>query len=310
MPSVNGTKVMGATCAADAIAQVGADFSVSLQDVYRLTADGVKAIPGRRVIVRDDTGTEFGVVSERYALIQNAAAFEFFDRIVSEGLAEYTTAGIINGGERVWCQASMPGGFTIPGTEDRTEPYAMLTTTHDGSGACQIIFGAVRLFCSNRMRLARRQGRTAWSIRHMGNPENAIRDARNAMEEAAGLFKVYQERAHALAAAQCSREDLDAYLLRLIPDNKTAATTNARTENIRREIASLAHHGQGNSLPGIRGTWWAALNGVTEYVDHRRSARGQNAAEKAEGRFDSAEFGSGASMKENALELALEMSST
>jgi hypothetical protein len=31
----------------------------------------------------------------------------------------------------------------------------------------------------------------------------------------------------------------------------------------------LFEDGQGQSLPQVRGTLWAAYNGVTEYVDHR-----------------------------------------
>lgn len=299
-----GRKVEGILQAEEAIKTAGADWLVRLDDVYRMTDSGIKAIPGRRVIVREDTGAEFGIVTEQYTPIQNAHAFGFFDPIVREGLAEYETAGVLGGGERVWCMASMPGGFTIPGTEDRTEPYAMLTTTHDGSGACQIIFTAVRVVCQNTVRLAMSQGRAMWSIRHTGNVERALADARAALNEGAGLFKLYQERAHELAARQCSPANLEQYLNTLVPDNSAAKTTNARTENIRAEIKHLAAHGKGQAQ--VRGTWWAALNGVTEYVDHSRSARGTE-AEKTENRFDSSMFGSGAKMKAEALDLALEL---
>ena len=306
MPSVIGTKVAGATCAAEVIQRLDADWDVTLDDVYRMNAEGFQAIPGRRVIVREDNGEPFGIVTDQYRPIQNRDAFGFFDAIVREGLAQYETGGVLGGGERVWIQAGMPGGFTLPGTSDRTEPYAMLTTTHDGSGACQILFGAVRLTCSNKMRLARQQGSTAWAIRHTGNTERALSDARDAMNEAAGLFKLYQERAHALCSVACPDASLREYLNRLVPDN-AKAENNARTENIRHEIRHLAYNGKGNNEDGIRGTWWAALNGVTEYVDHARSARGSSSSEKAESRFDSSTFGSGARLKAEALELSLEL---
>lgn len=301
-----GQKVEGLLEAAQAIKTAGADWQVKLEDVYRLTDAGLRAIQNRRVIVREDTGTEFGIVTEAYSPIQNAQAFGFFDPIVREGLAQYETAGVLGAGERVWVMAAMPGGFTLPGTQDRTEPYALLTTTHDGSGACRILFTAVRVVCQNTLNIAER-ARSAWSIRHTGNPEAALSDARRAMNEAAGLFKLYQERAHKLAAKSCDRDTLAQYLNTLVPDSKTAKTTNARTENIRAEITHLAAHGKGNSADGIRGTWWAALNAVTEYVDHSRSARGSAAGEKIESRFDSSMFGSGATLKTEALDLALEL---
>ena len=61
-----GKRIVGRMLAEEAIRAAGADWTVSLQDVYRLTGDGLKAVQGRRVIVRDDTGAEFGVVSDRY----------------------------------------------------------------------------------------------------------------------------------------------------------------------------------------------------------------------------------------------------
>ena len=297
-----GTAVKGVLYAAEAIQKTRADWRVNLEPVYRLTSAGVKEVENRRVIVREDTGAEFGIVTKAYSPIQNSDAFNFFDPIVKEGLAQYETAGVLGAGERVWVQCSMPGGFTLPGTKDRTNPFAFLTTTHDGSGACQIIFGSVRVVCQNTIRLAMRNGKTAWSIRHVGNVEAAIKDARHAMGEAQGLFAAYQRRAHALAQAACSRDALAQYLLTLIPDNAAAKTTNARTANIRAEIIHLAQHGKGNDGR----TFWSAYNGVTEYVDHERSARGTE-SEKAANRFESSFFGSGASLKQDALDLALDM---
>lgn len=302
-----GTKVEGILQAAEAIQAAGMDFRVNLDDVYRMAPEGIKAIPGRRVIVREDNGAPFGIVSEQYRPIQNADAFGFFDPIVAEGLAQYETAGALGGGERVWVMAAMPGGFKIPGTQDMHKPYALLTTTHDGTGACRILFNVTRVVCQNTLNIATGESKAAWSIRHTGDTARALDDARHAMNEAAGLFKIYEQRAAALASAQCNAAALEAYLQRLAPDN-AKADNNARTQNIRAEIRHRAQHGKGNDAPGIRGSWYAALNGVTEYVDHARSARGNSSAQKAESRFDSATFGSGARMKADALEAALELS--
>ena len=103
------------------------------------------------------------------------------------------------------------------------------------------------------------------------------------------------------------RSSLKTYLEALIPDN-AKADNNSRTQNIRAEIRQLARFGKGNNEDGVRGSWWAALNGVTEYVDHSRSARGGDTAAKTESRFDSSTFGSGARLKQEALEMALQQS--
>lgn len=59
--------------------------------------------------------------------------------------------------------------------------------------------------------------------------------------------------------------------------------------------------GRGATLESAQGTAWGLLNAVTEYVDHERRAR------STEYRMDSAWFGAGASLKERALNAALQL---
>ena len=54
-------------------------------------------------------------------------------------------------------------------------------------------------------------------------------------------------------------------------------------------------------LTAAKGTAWGLLNAVTEFVDHERRARSQ------EYRLDSAWFGQGASLKQRALDQALQL---
>lgn len=59
--------------------------------------------------------------------------------------------------------------------------------------------------------------------------------------------------------------------------------------------------GRGAELTAAKGTAWGLLNAVTEFVDHERRARSQ------EYRLDSAWFGQGASLKQRALDQALQL---
>lgn len=62
-----------------------------------------------------------------------------------------------------------------------------------------------------------------------------------------------------------------------------------------------------NTLPGMRGTLWAALNAATEFADHHRRFRGTTSAAKAENRLDSIWFGSSAEFKATAYRSAMEL---
>ena len=60
-------------------------------------------------------------------------------------------------------------------------------------------------------------------------------------------------------------------------------------------------HGRGAELAAAKGTAWGLLCAVTEFVDHERRAR------SPEYRLDSAWFGQGASLKQRALDQAIEL---
>lgn len=59
----------------------------------------------------------------------------------------------------------------------------------------------------------------------------------------------------------------------------------------------------------VGSTYWAALNAVTEYVDHHQNTRGANEAQRREARFTSLLFGPKNTIKTQALETALSLAS-
>ncbi len=58
-------------------------------------------------------------------------------------------------------------------------------------------------------------------------------------------------------------------------------------------------------MPEVRGTLWAAYNGVTELIDHRKAR--PYGADTTLGRLNSIWFGRGAAIKERALRVAEQM---
>ena len=73
-----------------------------------------------------------------------------------------------------------------------------------------------------------------------------------------------------------------------------------RTKNILQSVETLFTTGKGNDLPGVEGTYWAAYNAVTEYLNYDRGRNNAN-------RMDSLWFGQNKQMSSNALDTALEL---
>ena len=76
-----GTELNHPATAKEAIEVAQLDYQVELQPVFlrnNILIDDVKAT------VRIDTNQTFGIVSDRYKIVQNVDAFDFFDTVVGE----------------------------------------------------------------------------------------------------------------------------------------------------------------------------------------------------------------------------------
>ena len=73
-----------------------------------------------------------------------------------------------------------------------------------------------------------------------------------------------------------------------------------RTKNQIALITKLFDEGKGNTNPAVAGSWWAAYNGVTEYLSYVAGNNNDN-------RMSSLWFGTGATKNKLAFETAVEM---
>ena len=75
------------------------------------------------------------------------------------------------------------------------------------------------------------------------------------------------------------------------------------------QIAQAVSVKVSSGIGGIAGTWWSALNAVTESIDHESVVRGATDRDRAENRMmaNIGIHGRAAAFKREALELALSM---
>jgi len=103
---------------------------------------------------------------------------------------------------------------------------------------------------------------------------------------------------------QINQVRLEEYLNEVLPDPKDRENEQsvARIRNLRIAATSLFERGRGNDAPKVRGTLWAAYNGLTELVDHHTESR------NSETRLAYACFGEGYLLKARAYRVAGEKS--
>jgi len=300
-----GCRLDAPATAREAIQAANLDYDVTLAKLT--TTDGIP-VTSRKAVVRTDTDDILGVVGTSYVPVQNREAFAFLDAIVADGSLRYHTAGALRKGERIWLLAKLPGQIRVRFSEDVSEKYLLLHNSHDGSSALRVHFTSVRVVCSNTLSVAERQGRgDGVSIRHQGDLPSKIRQARDVLGIAARHFDDLEGHFDLMARHYPNYSQVSAYFKSLVPDPEEG--NKARAENVRNELFRLFENGKGQDIPEIKLTTWAALNAVTEYVDHLRPTRAKTEFDRAANRLESAWFGSGSLLKQKAFESALEMAS-
>lgn len=260
-------------------------------------------VPRFRTTVRSSDRSALGIVSEKYGVIQNAELAALADAIAGEGNAWCHTAGSLDEGRRVWFLMQIPGQIWIEGDASPIDQFFLLNTRHDGTAACRLQFTPVRVVCNNTLTMAIEGGKDAgFSLRHSENVADHLETARDAMASAVRYYEGFRDVAGRLARATYTAEQVKALAEYLFPGREDG-TAAAITVSYREAIQGLFDGGKGHA--GIRGTAWAAVNAVAEFVDHGRNHRATPGSSADENRTKAIWFGSGVDIKKLALQRVL-----
>lgn len=280
-------------------ASVKAGLNWEAELVPLVTADtGAKV--EHRAVRRKNDGRVLGVVGPRYTVLQNQDAFQWFEPFLHTKEAALHTAGSLRNGSRIWVLAELNRDPLVIAQDDEVDKYLLLSHSHDGSLAVRVGFTPVRVVCANTLAMA--HGADASKlirVKHTKDVHQNLASIREVINLANAEFEATAEQYRLLARKSINQADLQRYVQKVlkVQDDKDTGT---RMKNIMEEIVSLAEAGRGNDLPAVRGTFWTAYNGVTEWLTYSRGRSQEN-------RLNSLWFGDGSNLNRQALEAALEM---
>lgn len=192
-----------------------ADYTVDSTPVfYNVNGEFVEN-PDYRHIYRTDNKEVLGLVTSGYGIVQNSEAFEFVNNLCCGGNKNtpfIEACGVLGKGERVFVTAKFPEQFQIGDTfDDHGEMYAVITTSHDGSGAVTVVMTPIRVVCNNTLQYAMyRNNISKFSFKHTSGVK--ARMSAN-VTHAAQVLKCYdatmaaiQEQTATLAKVQVSEK--------------------------------------------------------------------------------------------------------
>lgn len=234
-------------------------------------------VPNHFVTLRNDTNETFGVVGNQYEIVQNREAFAFFDNIVGEGAAFYETAGALGNGQKIFITAKMPNDIIrIGGTDDVTEMFVVLTSSHDGSGSIIAMVTPIRVVCQNTLNAALANCVNKVKIRHTQNAHKALEQAHEVLGITHILTQELNECFNFLAKKKVTDAQVSQLVTEIFPtgSKKEDGEENKRIISIRDNFFKGYNSGVGQEL--IRGTAWGVYNGVTHYLDHAKEYKNES----------------------------------
>ena len=280
----------------EAIEQSGLNWEVGTKDL--VTVDG-QPVPARATYRKSDNSI-LGVVGPRYVPLQNKDAFEWFQPFVDAGECSLHTGGSLSDGQKVWVLAQLNRDPSEIVSGDEVQKFILLSNSHDGTTAIRVGYTPIRVVCVNTLAFAHSSKESALlRIRHTRSAQGKLDNVRDIMDNINAQFEATAEQYRFLASRDFNQHDVQKYVKVLLGvDKKAPEDIKTRTQNILTEILATIE-GPKQSMPGVRGTWWAAYNGFNEYLNYTKGRNTNN-------RLESLWFGQNGTDNNKALQLATE----
>lgn len=289
--------------------RIGLTFNVGKYPTfwYNEAAGAFEQIPNRVTLVREDVYAPLSIVSNRYQYPQPSDVIDFFMDVTDKFGFTMETLGSLADGRWIWGMAKTPHGFSVKG--DLINTYLLLATSYDGKFSTTGSFVTERVVCRNTLDIALsesgRAGRPVVRVPHIRTFDaDEIKSALGLLDDSVGSF---QSLAEQLASIEVTDRQAVEYFLELMshPVDEDA-TEEELVEQVGRlysvkQLLSCYQSAPGQGTDAADGTAWGLVNAVTFFTDHQRRAKDNGR------RMASSWFGTGAKLKQKAVEQALKL---
>lgn len=300
-----GDVVEGAMDAEEVQYRARTGYRVDTTRAFYLDADGqMQEAEGHKAIIRVDTGQLFTFATNSFVPIQNIDVLRVVQQIVDTDEAGWVAHAAVEDGAKLFAVLSLKHlGISIPADPSHHWPYLIATWAHDATESLRIAPYDFRVECANMRRAfmaATEGGALTIRIRHIGDVESQLIDAKRVLGFAQNHFDRYQSLMNTLAETPVTLPFVESFVQALIPIPKDMDRPAAR-EAARTSIINIFD--RSTTLTGVDQTAYRLIQSVDEYADHYRPLRVRDESKKAERRFRQVTDGPAADLKNRAMSL-------
>jgi len=253
--------------------------------------------------------TDSRAVGDRFTILPNRDAFKWFDPFLQANEATLNTAGALLEGSRIWVLAKLQRDPIVVTPQDIVEKYLLLSHAHDGSLAIRVGFTPIRVVCHNTLSAAHNDKASKLiRVKHSKSLATNLENIRATMNVINQEFEATAQQYKLLVNKQINAADVRKYVKRVFElDELKDEEISTRSLNLIGKVEELFETGKGNTLPTVKGSYWALYNGLTEYLSWEYAKPKNGVDTKVDSRMNSLWFGDNADMNQRGLQIAVEM---
>lgn len=245
----------------------GLDYEVMKKPVFTSVVDSgtLVEVPNRFMTV-NSRGRIYDVVSDKFQLVQNREAFEFVDYMGDE--LSFEKAGETENG-MVYIIGKLPS-VNILG--DEFTPHVIFRNGFSGKIKITAAICPLRLVCQNQFNFAFKDAQNTVSIRHVGNAEAKLQEARDVLKLSADYMRELNTMAEQYVGIKLTPAQVDKVLDQMFPivDRENMNPFKLHQLEDARTKFKGAYNADDNG--NFRETGWGLINAYTDFITHKPAA--------------------------------------
>ena len=252
-------------------------------DLYRANPEMYAEIPGRKAIVRSDSGHVLGIFKEGYQPHQYGEWLVTNVEAILDDTLQIGSAGLLKGGAVAWVSVEMPETLETPqGVPYR--PSLMARTSFDGSMATTYGCHITNVVCDNTMFVAAQEhGGRQVRVRHSSKSLTQIQSVRDALSIVHTMAADFEAEVSSLMDVKVSDVVWERIVKEFTPIPDDPQTRGERTAVTRGEakrdaLMNLWRHD--SRVAPWAGTAFGAWQAFNTYGQHDGIVRGMSRQER------------------------------
>ena len=187
--------------------EVGEDSFVHDGNIYR-------ECPNAFATYRTDINMPLGIVKDKYEIVQNMDAFNFFNNAIGEGKAIWDKAACLNMDEKVYVSAKLPVQTSV-GKDDVIDNYLVFSNGHAGNSSVDIMITPIRVICTNMLNGALDKAACHIRLRHTKSVKEKLELGAQVLKIACSHAIDAQELYRHLATIKMTDDQVAEYICKL-----------------------------------------------------------------------------------------------